>query len=170
MKKWMVVLLGLLLTGCVKVPRGIEPVSGFELNRYLGTWYEIARLDHPFERGLSQISAEYSMRPDGGVRVLNRGWGEDGWQEAEGRAYFVKDSSTGYLRVSFFGPFFGAYVIFDLDAEHYQTAYVCGPNQNYLWFLSRSPTVSQDETDRFIRKAKVLGFDTDALIFPAQKM
>jgi apolipoprotein D and lipocalin family protein len=155
------------LCGCVKIPRGIEPVTGFELNRYLGIWYEIARLDHTFERGLDQVSAEYSMREDGGVRVLNRGKGPDGWKTAEGRAYFAKDSGTGHLKVSFFGPFYGAYVIFDLDPD-YQTAFVCGPNRDYLWLLSRTPTLPQAEIDRFVRKAAELGFATDQLIFPNQ--
>lgn len=158
----------LLLCGCVKIPAGIEPITGFELNRYLGTWYEIARLDHPFERGLNYVSAEYSMRDDGGVRVLNKGKGAEGWQSAEGRAYFAKDPGTGYLKVAFFGPFFGAYVIFDLSPD-YQTAYVCGPNRDYLWLLSRTPTLPQAEIDRFVKKANSLGFDTDALIFPDQK-
>ena len=167
MKKILMGVIMLLTCGCVKVPQGVEPVTGFELSRYLGTWYEIARLDHSFERGLDQVSAEYSMREDGGVRVLNRGFGKDGWKTAEGRAYFVGDSKTGYLKVSFFGPFFGSYVIFDLDAD-YQTAYVCGPNRDYLWLLSRTPKVPQATLDRFIKKSSELGFETDGLIFPDQ--
>jgi len=171
----MKMLAGLLMTvvflsGCTSVPKGIEPISGFKLSRYLGTWYEIARLDHSFERGLNQVSAEYSMRPDGGVRVLNRGKSSTGWNSAEGRAYFAEGSDTGHLKVSFFGPFFGAYVIFDLDQENYQTAYVCGPNRNYLWLLSRTPTLPQAEIDRFIKKANALGFKSKQLIFPSQKM
>ena len=81
-----------LLTGCVGVPKGVKPVQGFELDRYLGRWYEIARLDHSFERGLSHVTADYSMRKDGGVRVLNRGYSEkkQEWKTAEGKAYFVK--------------------------------------------------------------------------------
>lgn len=169
MKPGLMGLLLLLLCGCVSAPKGVAPVTGFELPRYLGTWYEIVRLDHSFERGLDQVSAEYSMRPDGGVRVLNRGKGPQGWSEAEGRAYFAGDSGTGHLKVSFFGPFYGAYVIFDLDKENYQTAYVCGPNRNYLWLLSRTPTLPQDEINRFIRQASALGFETDSLNFPKQK-
>ena len=97
-----------LLSGCLTVPDGIEPVDNFELNRYLGKWYEIARLDHSFERGLEAVSAEYSLRDDGGIRVVNSGRNTDTQtnQEAEGRAYFVEQPNLGYLKVSFFGPFF----------------------------------------------------------------
>ncbi len=167
MKKILTSVLLVLLCGCVKLPQGIEPVAGFDLSRYLGTWHEVARLDHVFERGLDRVSATYSMRPDGGVRVLNRGLGKDGWKTAEGRAYFAADPGTGYLKVSFFGPFFGAYVIFDLDPD-YQTAFVCGPNRKTLWLLSRTPTLPQTEIDRFTEKAAGLGFATDQLIFPDQ--
>ena len=166
MKK--LVLLSLLLCGCVRVPDGVEPVTGFELNRYLGTWYEVARLDHSFERGLDYVSTEYSLRGDGGVKVLNRGRNQDGWQTAEGRAYFVEDPQTGFLKVSFFGPFFGSYVIFDLDPE-YQIAFVCGPNRDYLWLLSRTSSLPKAEVDHFVSRADELGFGTSGLIFPQQE-
>ena len=96
-----------LLSGCLGMPESVKPVSGFELNNYLGKWYEVARLDHSFERGLSQVTAEYSMRNDGGVSVLNRGYSEaeNKWKEAEGKAYFVNSPMDGYLKVSLFGPF-----------------------------------------------------------------
>lgn len=157
-------------SGCVSRPAGIEPVQGFELDRYLGKWYEIARLDHWFERGLARVTAEYSMREDGGVRVINRGYAEPdaAWDEAEGRAYFVAGPDQGFLKVSFFGPFFGAYVIFELDREHYQYAFVAGPDRDYLWLLARTPGVSADLRERFVRRSAALGFDTDALIFVAQ--
>ena len=163
------VLLVLLLTGCTAAPKGIEPVQEFELSKYLGTWYEIARLDHSFERGLSNVSAEYSLREDGGVRVINRGYSaEEGkWEQAEGKAYFVEDSDTGHLKVSFFGPFYGAYVVFNLD-ENYQQSFVSGPDRSYLWFLSRTPTVSEADKQRFIQAAQAKGFETDELIFVEQ--
>ena len=163
------VLLVVLLTGCTSAPKGIEPVQEFELSKYLGTWYEIARLDHSFERGLSNVTAEYSLRKDGGVRVSNRGYSaEEGkWEQAEGKAYFVEDSDTGHLKVSFFGPFYGAYVVFNLD-EDYQQSFVSGPDRSYLWFLSRTPTVSEADKQRFIKAAQAKGFDTDALIFVEQ--
>jgi apolipoprotein D and lipocalin family protein len=157
------------LAGCtVKLPDGVTPVNDFALEPYLGRWYEIARLDHRFERGMNQVTAEYSMRADGGVRVLNRGFDTDkgAWDEAEGRAYFVEDQRTGYLKVSFFGPFYGAYVIVDHDPAHYSL--VSGPDRSYLWILARSPTLPQQTLDALLAQAKALGYDTDALIWVAQ--
>ena len=155
-----------MLSGCLTVPDGIEPVDNFELNRYLGKWYEIARLDHSFERGLEAVSAEYSLRDDGGIRVINSGRNTDTQanQEAEGRAYFVEQPDLGYLKVSFFGPFFGSYVIFELD-ENYQYAFIAGNTTNYLWLLARTPEVSQELVNQFISRATQLGFDTSQLIF-----
>lgn len=166
--KWMGCVLCLLsLTGCVGLPDGVTPVSGFELSRYLGTWYEVARLDHRFERGLSQVTAQYSLREDGGVRVINRGYdvAAGSWQQAEGRAYFVQSPDTAYLKVSFFGPFYGSYVVFELDAEHYDYAFVSGPNHDYLWLLARSPQVSDTVRARFVARARELGFATEDLIW-----
>lgn len=167
MKKLFLGLFPFFITACVKIPPGIAPVTGFELNRYLGTWYEIARLDHSFERGLSNVTAQYSMRSDGGVKVINRGYSREDneWDEAEGRAYFVEDSDKGFLKVSFFGPFYGSYVIFDLDDENYQYSFVTGPNRDYLWLLSRTPEIDEKIKIEFISMAKALGFDTDELIF-----
>ncbi|MDB2650088.1 lipocalin family protein [Porticoccaceae bacterium] len=155
-----------LLSGCLAVPDGIEPVDNFELNRYLGKWYEIARLDHSFERGLEAVSAEYSLRDDGGIRVINSGYNTDTQanQVAEGRAYFVDQPNLGYLKVSFFGPFFGSYVIFELD-ENYQYAFIAGNTTNYLWLLARTPEVSQELVNQFISRATQLGFDTSQLVF-----
>ena len=155
-----------LLSGCLAVPDGIEPIDNFELNRYLGKWYEIARLDHSFERGLEAVTAEYSLREDGGIRVINSGRNTDTQinQEAKGKAYFVEEPNLGHLKVSFFGPFFGSYVIFELD-EDYQTAFIAGNTTNYLWLLARTPKVSQELVDEFIARADQLGFDTSQLIF-----
>lgn len=164
------VLVGLLalgLAGCVKLPDNVEPVTGFEPNRYLGTWYEIARLDHSFEEGLSRVTAEYSLREDGGIKVLNKGYSKEKgeWNEAEGKAYFVEDEQTGYLKVSFFGPFYGAYGIFGLDKENYQYSWVSGPNTDYLWLLAREPQVAEEDKQAFLERAAALGFDTDELIW-----
>jgi len=157
-----------LVSGCVGIPENVKPVENFELDRYLGRWYEIARLDHSFERGLSRVTAVYSMRDDGGVKVINRGYSEtkNHWEEAEGKAYFVRESDIGYLKVSFFGPFYGAYVIFELDHQNYQYSLVSGPDKSYLWILARSPNISEDIRERLIAKATALGFDTDNLIYP----
>ena len=166
MKKIIIVLV-LFLTGCVGIPENVKPVDNFKLQKYLGKWYEIARLDHRFERGLSRITADYSLRDDGGVRVLNRGYSakENEWKEAEGKAYFVKGTDQGYLKVSFFGPFYGSYVVFELDHENYQYSLVCGPDKSYLWILSRTPEMKKDVMDKLVAKASALGFDTSKLIF-----
>ena len=161
------IVLALLLTGCVGIPEGVQPVDNFRLERYLGKWHEIARLDHSFERGLSRVTAEYSLRADGGVRVLNRGYSAktNDWKEAEGKAYFVEATNQGYLKVSFFGPFYGSYIVFELDRENYQYALVCGPDKSYLWILSRTPDMKKDLKDKLIAKATARGFDTSQLIF-----
>ena len=169
MKKLATTLL-LLLSGCVGIPQGVAPVENFSLEQYLGTWYEIARLDHSFERGLTRVSAEYSRRDDGGVRVVNRGYSEQTgtWKQIEGKAYFVGRPDQGHLKVSFFGPFYGAYVIFDLDHENYRHALVCGPDRSYLWLLARTPQIDRELRDRLVARAQALGFATDKLIFVDQ--
>ncbi|MDD4019035.1 MAG: lipocalin family protein [Kiritimatiellae bacterium] len=160
-------LLALLMTGCVGIPKNVKPVDHFKADKYLGKWYEIARLDHSFERGLTRVSAEYSLRDDGGIRVLNRGYsaGEGVWKEAEGKAYFVKGRDLGYLKVSFFGPFYGSYVVFELDRLNYQYSLVCGPNKSYLWILARGPKMDDSIKAALVAKASALGFDTSKLIF-----
>jgi apolipoprotein D and lipocalin family protein len=120
-KRMLFVLACFIISGCLGVPNNVRPVSDFELNRYLGQWYEIARLDHSFEKGLVNVTAEYSIREDGGVNVVNRGFStkHKKWNEANGKAYFVNGVEEGYLKVSFFGPFYSSYVIFELDKENY---------------------------------------------------
>ena len=157
----------LLLSGCVNVPENITPVDNFNIERYQGNWYEIARLDHSFERGLTSVSAEYSLRSDGGLRVVNRGYSkkENKWKEVEGKGYFVDRKDRGFLKVSFFGPFYGSYVVFDLDRENYSYALVCGPDKSYFWLLARSPKIDDHLKKRLVDKATHLGFDTDKLIY-----
>jgi apolipoprotein D and lipocalin family protein len=151
-------------------PEGLEPVTGFELDRYLGAWYEIARLDHSFERGLTNVSAEYAMRNDGGVSVLNRGYdpAKRKWKDARGRAKFIGDPSIGSLKVSFFGPFYGGYHILALDAAEYRWAMVAGPNRSYLWILSREPSLDAAVLEDLVGEARRWGFETNGLIYVAQ--
>ncbi|WP_041262776.1 lipocalin family protein [Citrifermentans bemidjiense] len=160
-------LLSLLFTGCVGVPENVKPVDNFDIHRYLGKWYEIARLEHSFERGLTRVSAEYALREDGGLKMINRGYSaqKDKWKEAVGKAYFVEELSKGYLKVSFFGPFYGSYVVMDLDQDNYQYSLVCGPDKSYLWILSRTPAMQTEVRNRLIAKAAALGFDTSRLIY-----
>jgi apolipoprotein D and lipocalin family protein len=165
----LLVITGFLISGCVGIPANVKPVQGFDANRYLGTWHEIARLDNSFETCLEQITAQYSLREDGGLRVLN--WGYDPekrrWKEAEGKAFFVGPPTEGRLKVSFFGPFYGAYNIITLD-ENYGYSLVCGPDYSYLWVLSRTPQLSNTVLNQLVAKAKELGFNTDKLIYVKQ--
>lgn len=154
-----------ILSSCTSIPKGITPVENFELNRYLGKWYEIARLDHKFERGLQAVTAEYSIQDNGDVKVLNSGYSEAKQEriQAQGTARFVGEANTGHLKVSFFGPFYGSYVVFELDKD-YEYAFVAGYNKKYLWLLSRSPRTDQSIIDSFTSRAKALGFPVEELI------
>ncbi|AOV97703.1 hypothetical protein A9798_12600 [Edwardsiella hoshinae] len=169
MKVWPVlgaVTLVLLLQGCRSPtpPRGVEPIQGFEVARYLGTWYEVARLDNRFERGLVQVSANYSARSDGGIRVINRGYDmrRGRWRQSEGRAYFTGAPTVAALKVSFFAPFYGGYNVIALD-EAYRYALVCGPDRDYLWLLSRTPTMPPAVRQAYVALAARLGFATERL-------
>ncbi|CAI3937246.1 Bacterial lipocalin Blc (Blc) (PDB:1QWD) [Commensalibacter communis] len=167
MRSLLALLSSFLLFGCsVKPPKDIHPITNFDLSRYLGTWYEVARIDNRFEKGLTQASANYTSRTDGGIRVLNKGWdpNKKKWKEAVGKGYFVENPSIGALKVSFFGPFYGGYNIIKLD-EDYHYALVVGSNKNYLWILSRTPTMPSDKLKEYVQLAKQAGFDTQRIIF-----
>ena len=155
-----------MLAGCAQIPEGVEAVGGFDTGRYLGQWYEIARLDHRFERGLSNVTATYRQREDGSIDVLNRGYDAEAgeWGEAQGRAKLAGLPGTAMLKVSCFGPFYGGYNVLDLDPD-YQIALVAGPNRSYLWILARRPDPPREDVDRLVRRAGELGFDTSALIY-----
>ncbi|MXR36884.1 lipocalin family protein [Craterilacuibacter sinensis] len=160
----------LLLSACSTLPpAGIVPVSGFELQRYSGKWYEIARLDHVFERGLSDVSARYIPAPDGEVRVINRGYDTAGarWKQAEGRARFNGQPDVASLKVSFFGPFYGGYHVLALDPD-YRWALVAGNDRSYLWILARDKTLDPEVKTRLLQQAAALGFETDKLIWVSQ--
>lgn len=159
----------MLISGCTGIPKGMTPVNDFNLEKYQGKWFEIARLDHSFERGLSQVSAQYTVLPNGGVEVINRGFSIENqqWQEAIGHAKFVESAELGYLKVSFFGPFYGSYIIFELD-ENYQYAFVSGPNLSYLWLLSRTKSIKPELIEQFKQKAATYGFDVTELIMVEQ--
>jgi apolipoprotein D and lipocalin family protein len=167
MRKFIAGLVLLLLPGCGGYPQSITPVKQFDVSRYLGKWYEIARLDHPFERGLEQVSAEYTLLDNGRIKVVNRGFStvKNEWKEAVGKAYLAGETDEGYLKVSFFGPFYGSYVVFGLEEQDYQYAYVSGPSHNYLWLLSRTPKVEENVVRRFVETARDKGFNTENLIY-----
>lgn len=156
------------ITSCVSVPEGLTTVENFKVQKYLGKWYEIARLDHSFERGLSNVTATYRLqKDDDGLDVLNRGFNseENEWSEAKGVAYFVDDTTRGELKVSFFRPFYGGYNIIALDTNQYNYSMVAGPDRDYLWILARTPNMQKNKLDSLVALANGYGFDTDKLIF-----
>ena len=162
----------LTLAGCSTAPPdGVRPVTSFDINRYLGQWYEIARLDHSFERGLSDVSATYQLQDDGSVKVTNRGYDtqRQAWKEAIGRALFIGDSNTASLKVSFFGPFYGGYHVIALDQLNYRWALVAGPDRDYLWILARDKTLPDEVREKLVSQARALGFATDKLIWVEQQ-
>lgn len=165
-----IISLCLTLSACTGIPKGVTAVDHFELQRYLGTWYEIARLDHSFERGLTQVTASYSMRQDGGIDVINRGYDKKKgkYRTAQGKAYFVEDTDTGRLKVSFFGPFYGGYNIIALDQKYYRWSMISGPSRKYLWILSRQETLAPEIVNRLVAQASDYGFPTQNLIFVKQ--
>jgi apolipoprotein D and lipocalin family protein len=155
-----------LLVSCTGLPDNVEPVSQFDTEQYLGTWYEIARLDHSFERNLERVTATYGLNEDGSISVLNKGFNteKDEWRQAEGVAKPMGSSDIAHLKVSFFGPFYGTYAVFEL-ADDYSHAFVSGYNTDYLWLLAREPDVSTEVRQRFINESQALGFDTSKLIW-----
>lgn len=159
-------LLSAVVLGCTGVPKGLKPVSEFDGQRYMGKWYEIARLDHSFERNLSNVSATYTRADAGRISVVNRGYNEKTgeWKQIEGRARFIGDNSVGSLKVSFFGPFYGGYHVIALDKKDYSYAMVAGPNLSYLWILSRSTSLDETILSNLTDKAAEWGFNTAELI------
>jgi apolipoprotein D and lipocalin family protein len=157
----------LVLASCTGVPDGVQPVRGFDIERYLGTWYEIARLDHRFERGLSRVTADYSLREEGGINVINRGYDAETaeWKEVVGKAFPNDEPGIGRLKVSFFGPFYGGYNIIALDDAGYQYSMVCGPDRSYLWILARTPALDSSLVEDLVARAAALGFSVEELIF-----
>ncbi len=162
-----VIVLTALLSACaLGPPEGIASVRGFDLNRYGGVWFEIARLDHRFERGMSDVSATYRAQDDGSIEVVNRGFdpAKGGWREAIGNAHFIGDPSHGSLKVSFFGPFYGGYHIVALDPD-YRWSLVLGPDRSYAWILARDKTLAPAVRAQIEQKAAAAGIDTAALIW-----
>jgi apolipoprotein D and lipocalin family protein len=113
------------------------------------------------------VTATYSINDDGSVKVLNRGWDtkDQEWSEAEGKAKFVSSPDIAHLKVSFFGPFYGSYVVYYLESD-YSAALISGYNSDYFWILSRTPTIQEAKLDQYLKIAFEAGFDTSALIFP----
>ncbi len=154
-----------LLAGCSKPTVDNSVVPDFDINRFLGSWYEIARFDHRFERGMEQTKATYVLREDGKVNVLNTGIKEGKKSEARGKAKLTE--TPGLLRVSFWGPFYSDYRIMLLD-DDYQYALIGGGTDDYLWILSRTPQISPDTKEKLLSEAEKRGYPTDRLIWVKQ--
>ncbi len=165
-----VISLSLLFCACsTTLASDVVPVSHFKADRYLGQWYEIARIENRFEKGMTQVTANYSKREDGGIKVVNKGYKADKqkWKVANGKAYFVDGEDKGHLKVSFFGPIYGPYVVFELD-DNYQYSFVTNHNKKYLWLLSRTPTIPNHVKSNFMNKINAMDFDTEDLIWVDQ--
>jgi apolipoprotein D and lipocalin family protein len=148
----------------------IPAVTPFDAKKYLGKWYEIARFDFRFERNLNNTTAEYSLNPDGTIKVVNRGFNYKTmkWKQAVGKAKFAGNQNEGRLKVSFFWPFYAAYNVVALDSD-YQYALVAGKNLGYLWILSRKTTIPDEIRQNFLTLAKNLGYDISSLIWVEHK-
>jgi apolipoprotein D and lipocalin family protein len=158
----------MLCQGCLTaIPTGIQPVRNFEIERYLGTWHEIARLDHSFERGLEQVTATYTLKEDGSIKVENAGTNSKTGKRkiAVGKAKPVKDATTAHLKVSFFGPFYASYIVFYLEND-YSVALVSGSNKDYCWILARKPVLTPQELEKYCNIAKEHGFAAERFIYP----
>ena len=158
-----IALSGLLVSGCHSTAT-LDVVSGFDINRYMGTWYEVARYPHRFEKELTAVTAQYSRNPNGTIKVINQGYHPEDreWKKAEAVGKFKDDPSLGWLKVSFFWPFYADYKILHLD-EHYREAIITGPSFNYLWILARDPVLPKEELNRLIGKAEAFGFDPERI-------
>ncbi len=167
-----VALISFCLSSCgVSIPGGAGAVKPFDQQRYLGKWYEIARLDFKHERNLNQVTAEYSLNEDGSIRVQNRGYDyvKEEWKESVGKAKSLDtDKKEGRLKVSFFGPFYSGYNVVAIDPD-YKYALVFGDSLDYMWILSRTTSIPEDIKKDYLEKAKAIGYDTDKLVWTEHK-
>lgn len=157
-----------LTSSCASIPKGAAAVKPFDLEKYLGKWYEIARKDFKYEKNLNNVTADYSLNDDGSIRVLNRGYDmvKEEWKESIGKAKPVGDAQVGRLKVSFFGPFYSGYNVVEIDPD-YQYVLVAGDNLKYLWILSRQPSIPEEVKDRYLQIAQDIGYDTRDLVWGA---
>ena len=154
----------------VSMPKGAVAVKPFDKEKYLGKWYEIARMDFKFEKHLESVTADYTSGEEGTIQVKNRGYHtvKKVWKESTGTAKSVRDPAEGRLKVSFFGPFYAGYNIIAIDPG-YRHALVAGNNLKYLWILSRTPDIPEGIKTLFMRQARALGYDIKKLIWTNQE-
>ena len=160
----------LVACGSVKVPDNIKVVENFDINKYSGKWYEIARFDFKFEKDMKQVTAEYAVNEDGSLKVLNKGFNyvDQEWTEKEGKGEFVGATNKGALKVSFFGPFYSGYNVVALE-DNYNYALVFGESTEYIWILSRKQSIPDRVKDKFLKMAKDAGYNLDRLVWTKQE-
>lgn len=151
---------------CATIPENATAVQPFYKEKYLGKWYEIARIDFKFEKDLNNTAAEYSLMEDGKIKVENKGYNvkEKKWTQATGKAKFVGEEDVAMLKVSFFGPFYSGYNVIAID-EEYQYALVAGKNKKYLWILSRETTIPEEIKKNYLEVAEKIGYTASDLIW-----
>lgn len=156
----------LLLNSCSTIPKGVTAISPFDANKYLGKWYEIARLDFKFEKNMNNTTAEYSLNDDGSIKVVNSGYDyvKKKWKQAIGKAKFVESPDIAMLKVSFFGPFYAGYNVVALDKD-YKYALIIGKNTKYMWILARETSIPQSVKQNYVDIANRIGVNTEDLIW-----
>lgn len=160
------VTISMTFAACQSIPKGMSAVKPFEQAKYLGKWYEIARLDYKWERNLDNVTATYSLKENGDIKVDNKGFNykKNKWEQSIGKAKAAGEPNEGMLKVSFFGPFYSGYNVIAIDPD-YKYSLVAGKNTDYLWILSRDKTIPEDIKQDYLAKAKALGYKTEELVW-----
>ena len=159
-----------LIGGCTNSTTAqIPAVEPFDIKAYAGLWYEIARMPNWFEKGMSDITAFYSLEPDGKIKVVNSGMKNGRRKEITGKAWFTVRPQVGALRVSFFYPFSGVYKIIHIN-DTYTLAVVAGGDYSLLWILARTPVISEAELERTVQWITAMGFESGKLIYTQKNM
>lgn len=155
-----------LLSSCSSIPKNARAVENFNADRYLGSWYEIARFNYRFEKNLDNVAARYSSKNSLEIKVVNSGYNfkKEKWTSTTGTAKFAKDKSIGELKVTFFKPFYAGYNVVAIDKD-YKYALVAGRNLSYLWILSREKTMPEEIKNQYLEKAKEIGYDVSKLVW-----
>ena len=165
---YLIMAIMLTMASCQAIPKGAQPIPSFKVEKYLGTWYEVARLDFKFEENLTNTTATYSLISDSKIKVLNEGFDtlKNKWTEASGKAKFRDKTDEAALKVSFFGPFYAGYNVIAIKGD-YEYALVAGSNTEFLWILARQPSIPDDIKLQFLNIAEDIGYNTSQLIWVA---
>ena len=157
------------LSGCATKPLNINPIQNFDVNKYMGRWYEIARIDSFLKDGMDYVYSDYHLDKDGTISVLSSGLkaGDSTREYVEGEADLAKGRKTGFLEISFIRPFYSDYIVFKVDGD-YQYSYVGGSDKNHIWLFSKTPTVPEDIREDFLARANSLGYDVTKLVWVQQ--